>query len=876
MSEKTNEENYTCNFNDDDIKHYNSLISDKNIIVLNEGFFEQFHKFIREVAKSNSIAESEKSDRMEIITLRNLKKDGNDDIIVINSVAKRKYILPNSKKEHNPIHSVIVVPSESQEDAEHNYSKIFTYLFTGFNQINDFKRFTPEISILQRFNKQDNESVRRIILSSNLMKNYYSPSFRFYQKGVYRIVTLTFLNSIVTVKPNQKSLINGIIIINNQQLLGYFLNNSIFKSKAILREPYMKASCHDAFINLLSVNPEDVSPLTLLSNTDCKNAATQVAAMLNWKNCYVSPYDIAKQQLKLAYSQDIIISDGLQKKIPKLFKQKSGKYIYEVFWKSCSGEFLKMVDEEHMETNLKYKPQTINLKDRLKNGLNVLETIEGALMNLWISSFCAEYEQFNGLVLQTLNTIVINLFGLNRLIGDEINLENITLKPELEQLSIEFGGFVKRIIENSFETTSQEGLKILSIMSSTISPTLISSVTDKEFNDIHFGVFYAIDRLFNDPTFSKMLFLMLLAYHDAYTCGSSMFVQKRKLKKQFPFDKNTIVKYCNGNDSMRYSLRSIMNDIVKNDTISFNNYIDVANILTLTPYTIIFQTSISKKAEIYRCYKILSILEGEPHKTAAITYLNNIWKSNIMKLPWTSFALMDTSVIYGRKSNVRVDAITSRNVYGRSIREDIEMLLKQFHIFNPYDASDDSMLKKDIKELYGSDYEYVYFNRFKKIESSIEELRISFRDVRFGNGFLYSVSANEPDNLLNNPVVGHYSTIPEMEYDIVSGGDSKMIPMKLEKKTFKVPYLNMVGKDFHTHYVVCDTGDANGNATKSTYEFVELCKTYPQYVKRCLAGDGRTPSNKFYCRISFREISDVYPVIKYLDGELRTNIKPIK
>ena len=242
-----------------------------------------------------------------------------------------------------------------------------------------------------------------------------------------------------------------------------------------------------------------------------------------------------------------------------------------------------------------------------------------------------------------------------------------------------------------------------------------------------------------------------------------------------------------------------------------------------------------------------------------------------MKLPWTSFALMDTSVIYGRNSSVRVDAITSRNVYGRSIREDIEMLLKQFHIFNPYDASDDSMLKKDIKELYGSDYEYVYFNRFKRVDLSIEDLRISFRDVRFGNGFLYSVSANEPDNLLNNPVVGHYSTIPEMEYDIASGGDSKMIPMKLEKKTFKVPYLNMVGKDFHTHYVVCDTTN-----TDFTNAFVELCKTYSQYVKRCIAGDGRTLSNKFYCRISFREISDVYPVIKYLDGELRMNIKSIK
>lgn len=871
MSEKTNEKNYTYNFNDDDIEHYNSLISGKNIIVLNEGFFGQFHKFIREVAKSNSIAESEKSDRMEIVTLRNLKKDGNDDIIVINSVAKQKYILPNSKKEHNPIQSVIVVPSKSQVNQEHNYSKIFTYLFTGFDQINDFKRFTPEISILQRFNKQDNDSFRRIILSNNLLRHFYSPSFRFYQKGVYRIIPLKLLNSITTVKSNQQSLINGIIIMNNQQLLGYFLNSFIFKSKAILREPSLKASCHDSFTNLFSMNPNDVSPLTLLSQSDYKNSATQVAAMLNWKNCYVSPYKIANKQLKLAYSQDIIISDGLQKKAPKLFKQKDGKYIYEVFWKSCAGEFLKMVDEEHLEMNLKYKPQTITLKYRLKNGLNILEIIEGALMNLWISSFCAEYEHFNGLVLQALNMIVINLFGLNRLIGDEINLESITLKPELEQLAIEFGGFVKRIIENSFETTSQEGIKILSIMSSTISPTLISSVTDKEFNDIHFGVFYVIDRLFNDPTFSKMLFLMLLAYQEAYTCGASMFIQRRMLKKQFPYDKNTILKYCNENDKMRYSLRSIMNDIVRNDTISFNNYIDVANILSLTPYTIIFQTSISKKAEIYRCYKILSILEGEPHKTTAITYLNNIWKSNIMKLPWTSFALMDTSVIYGRNSSVRVDAITSRNVYGRSIKEDIEILLKQFHIFNPYDASDDSMLKKDIKELYGSDYEYVYFNRFKRVDLSIEDLRISFRDVRFGNGFLYSVSANEPDNLLGNAVVGHYSTIPEMEYDIISGGDSKMIPMKLDKKMFKVPYLNMVGKDFHTHYVVCDTTNTN-----FTNDFVELCKTYSQYVKRCLAGDGRTLSNKFYCRISFREISDVYPVIKYLDGELRMNIKPIK
>ena len=130
MSEKTNEKNYTCNFNNDDIEHYNSLISDKNIIVLNEGFFEQFHKFIREVAKSNSIAESEKSDRMEIITLRELKNTFDED--------ERVRELLN--------HSVIVVPSKSQENAEHNYSKIFTYLFTGFDQINDFKRFTPEIS----------------------------------------------------------------------------------------------------------------------------------------------------------------------------------------------------------------------------------------------------------------------------------------------------------------------------------------------------------------------------------------------------------------------------------------------------------------------------------------------------------------------------------------------------------------------------------------------------------------------------------------------------------------------------------------------------------------------------------------------------------
>ena len=863
MTEET-KENYTWNFDKDkDVREYNNLIDSKNIFSLNQGFFETFATFIKEVINSNSFATFKKLDRMEIVTLGTLgtlKNKYGDTTFVMQKINENK--------------TTVIYPTRQGNE---NYSVIFSELFKQFDQINDFKRFTPEIAILQRFNKQDNDSMRRIILSNNRLSHFYSPSFRFYQKGVYRIVPLAFLNSITTVKSRQTPLINGIIIMNNQQLLGYYLNNSIFRTKAILREPLTTASCHDAFMRLISMNPNDVSPLTLLSHLDYKYAVTKVAAMLRWNNCYVTPYDIAKKQLKLAYLQDIIISDGLQRKIPKVFKQRIEKHVYEVFWKSCAGEFLTLLDEEHLETTLKYKPQTITLKERLKNGLNILETIEGALMNLWISSFCAEYERFNGLVLQAINTIVINIFGLNHLIGDEINLESITLKPELEQLAIEFGGFVKRIIENSFETTSQEGLRILSIMSSTISPTLISSVTDKEFNDIHFGVFYVIDRLFNDPTFSKMLFLMLLAYQEAYTCGASMFIQKRKLKKQFPFDKNTIIKYCNWNDSMRYSLRSIMNDIVKNDSISFNNYVDVANILTLTPYTIIFQTSISKKAEIYRCYKILSILEGEPHKTAAITYLNNIWKSNIMKLPWTSFALMDTSVIYGTKSNVRVDALTSKNVYGRSIREDIEILLKQFHIFNPYDASDDSMLKKDIKELYGNDYEYVYFNR--RIGSTIEELRISFRDVRFGNGFLYSVSANEPDNLLNNTVVGHYSTIPEMEYDIVSGGDSKVIPMKLDKKTFKVPYLNSVERTTHIHYVVCNLGDKPNKDILN--EFEELSRMYPQYVKRGhpLIGTKLNINqfnNIFFCKVIFRKISAPYSAIKYLDGDLRMNIKPVK
>ena len=688
--------------------------------------------------------------------------------------------------------------------------------------------FMPTTVLYQHLNSQDNDSIYRLFNNRLLMRGFYSYSIN-YPEGIYRIIPQYILNNITV--SNSKDNILCAIMLNNQLNFGYFLNSSIFNHKGIFEKPNKNSICYNTFIALIEKNLTIKSPLETYKNEFDKNEIIYKTSELSriksddklqtilrilcdnlgFRSSNYSINKIAKRQLRLCYQQKLLYSHSnfnkysknksknlsIKEELKNIDNKKSNrnieiyeqminnKYIKTYFWNSCAGECIESI-------NSKSQYETVQLNQKLNNGLEIIKNISDTLSELWIAQFAKESEYFDGMLFQVMNSIVVELFDLKRILNNNSNIENIKLDKELITLIKEYGLFIKRIMNEGIYTSSREGLRLISITESFVSPVLSSFVTTNEFKDIHFEVFYAIDELFSNCNFTRILFKFLLCYYNNYSAPNSIYKFNNRLTQVFPYKITTIKKLIKNNCNYKDFIKEI-----QNESYYWNNCIDVANIYLLTPFSMLALIATSKKSLMYRCLKIINILNTE-NKVSAITYLNNIWKANVLNMPWTNFQVLNKKIVYHDiKGNSRVNEIVMTDIDNISIKSLIEDYIK---IYKPFikDSIDTLLEKKlldSISNIYDRDYQYIYFNRAINDNINIDSIRIPFSDLRFSKyGYLFCSSNVQPKFLIENPICFHYSMIPEFEMSIVGASDALFINDNRHPVYYKFPYLVLYDK----------------------------------------------------------------------------------
>ena len=716
---------------------------------------------------------------------------------------------------------------------------------TGEVDMQDFKDFMPTTVLYQRGNQQDNDSVLRI-KSNRLLKGIFDKGIN-YKEGLFRIIPQTILNYLTSMRTRDN--INAGLILNNQLLFGYGLNSIIFKHEALLEKPKKNSICRDAFLMMINLEPGSKSPIETVSKSPgsyskvsedstetifktselsriksderFRIALRTTCERIGGKSRTFDSLKIAKRQIKYAYSQKLLWShknnESDRYPLNDIFDQTIGSHhVKTVFWNMICGEafpfsfstFSESSSGNDSETDssitsyLKHCSETVQINQRIKNGLDLIKSFANNLSELWIAQFSKEFEFFDGMLFQALNDFTIELFGLNRILNDKSNLKNLETDSELMSLIREYGMFIRRIISEGIATSSQEGLKLISITESFVSPVLSSFGSTSEFKDIHFEVFYAIDQFFTNPNFTRIIFRFLLCYYENYSAPDSIVRFDSKLQNQFPFKVKTIRLLRNGFNLKRSVLK--LNEL--NETFQFENLIDVANVFILSPFSILSQISASKKSFVYRCLKIVDHLNSS-EKTGAITYMNNIWKSKIINLPWTSFQTLNKKIIYPSvKGNSRVNELLMKNRSGESIKTTIEALLKNYKAFtkgnDEFDHAENSVLRL-ISGIFDKEYNFIYFNRSLTDEDNkkinIDSIRIPFSDLhflKFGFMFCSSDVLNRP--VTEHPICYHYSMVPEFEMETVATSDTIFTDDSRFPVFFKFPYIGLYSGFFTT------------------------------------------------------------------------------
>lgn len=794
----------------------------------------------------------------------------------------------------------INITKTGRESENNNNLKVIQRVLNSCITNNTNSEFFPMTVLYQHNNSQDNDSVYRIFNNKLLMNGFYSKSIN-YPEGIYRIIPQHILNASIV----QDSLdnINASIMLNNQLNFGYFLNCSIFNHKGILERPDKHSIAYNKFVSLIE---KDLSKKSILetfedeqkeqiiyktselsrvkSDEKLQIALRLVCDKLGFRNSDITITKIAKRQLKLAYSQKLLYSSNqhqllasfdnkssnqhsnkpnksTHKNKPKKTNNKNklkggafnsqsintqrtievyeqmvdNKYIKTAFWNSCCGECTDKIDKV-------LSIETIQLQQRVNNGLDVIKNITDSLSELWIASFSKEYSNFEGMLFQIMNSIVVELFDLKRILNNNTNLENLKMNDELIALIKEYGMLLKRIIDEGIYTSSKEGLKLISITESFISPVLSSFVTTNEFKDIHFEVFYALDILLSDSNFTRILFKFLLCYYENYSAADSIYRLNCRLTQTFPYKSSTIKKLANN----KYNFKAFIKEI-QPDSYQWANCIDVANIYLLSPFSILAQICTSKKALVYRCLKMINILNTE-NKVPAITYMNNIWKTNIINMPWTNFQILNKKILEAEsKGNSRVNEIMMTDLNGESIKNNIEEFIKSYISFDKdnIETSIERKLLNSISRIYDKDYYYIYFNRSLNEVDSIDDIRIPFNDIRFTKyGFMFCSSNIQQRPIMENPICYHYSMIPEFEMEVIGSSDGLFIKNNRHPVYYKFPYLTIYNISNRIFIHISITGKAN-----------------------------QSPNDDF--SIELKEPIDINPYIELCGNNIRTNIKPI-
>ena len=774
-------------------------------------------------------------------------------------------------KEITKFHKIYLDKNATTSDYYKNAKIIINIIESLLNYKTNIE-FLPTTILYQHLNSQDNDSVYRLFNNRLLMKDFYMPNTN-YPEGIYRLVSQYILNSCTMIDTIDN--INTAIILNNQLNFGYFLNNSIFKHKAIFEKPHKKSIAYDAFVALIERNVTMRSPLEVYENkfneteiiyktselsrikSDDKFQASlrNMCDYLGFRASDYSIMKIAKRQLKIAYSQKIIYSH-LNNQSKTKHKTKSyedeilelndtkykartietfeqmidKKYIKTYFWNSCCCECID-------EIRIKNQIETIQLNQRVSNGLELIKNISNALSELWIASFAKEFNDFDGMLFQALNSIVVEIFDLKRILNNNTNLENIKLDTELISLIKEYGLFIKRVIDEGIYTTSKEGLRLISITESFVNPLLSSFVTTTEFKDIHFEVFYVIDELFSNANFTRILFKFLLCYYNNYSAADSVYRFNTSLTQMFPYKASTIKRIIDNKCNFKEFIKEI-----QSESYYWQSCIDIANIYLLTPFSMLATIATSRKSLMYRCLKILNILNTE-NKVSSITYLNNIWKANVMRMPWTNFQVLNKKIVNNDvKGNSRVNEIIMTDSTNTSIKELIEKYVADYVPFikNELNNTLEDRLLNAISKIYDKDYNYIYFNRSLSADVSIDAIRISFNDLRFSKyGYLFCVSNVQPKAIVETPICFHYSMIPEFEMSVVGTSDGIYINDNRHPVYYKFNHITIFDKS-DKYLVPVASGniksDENNEISAESADFIleiKASKGLNPYIELC-------------------------------------------
>ena len=757
-----------------------------------------------------------------------------------------------------------------------------------------FREYMPDTILYQRYNGQDNDSIYRI-KSNTLLNGLYDKNIT-YRTGLYRIIEPVVLNKLTSVRT--KDNINCGLILNNQLLFGYFLNSVIFSTEGIIEKPKKKSIAYEPFVLMMNRETGKKSPiesyeddngneniiyktseLSRIKSDDHFQTALRICCDHLGYSFGFTPLKIAKRQIKLAYGQKLLYSFKESNKVikkeytvNKVYEQIIGtSHIKTFYWNMCCGESFTNTYLDNEDKSF----ETIQLNQRVENGLKLLKTITNSFSELWIVQYTEEFEHFQGILFQILNTIVVEVFDLQRLLNDKQNLEELIMDPDLISIIKEFGEFIKRILKEGINTTSYEGLKIISITNSFVSPVVSSFGSINEFKDIHFEVFYVIDQLFNNRNFTRILFRFLSCYYKNYSSPESILKFKSKLSKQFPYRFSTLKKLSDG-----YNLKEaikLINDV--NECYLYNNLIDIANVFYLSPFSVLSQISLSSKSMVYRCLK-MSYYLNSTDKNGAITYMNNIWKSRIVNMPWTSFQVYNKKIVNsGTKGNSRLADINMFDVNGDSIKLVLEKLVKEYKIFIKGDESLTSIeykLLRMIENIYDNDYNFIYFNREltndgdRKI--TMDSIRIPFTDLKFSKfGFMFCSSSVQPKPIIEFPICYHYSMIPELEMELVGVSDSIYTKDNKHPVHYKFPYIAIYDKPTHLHQINFDTECTEKTGYESIYKEKAAEEKTKKYKRHFLPEDIKSSFN-----IYIGEFTKFNPYIELCGLESRRNISPLK
>lgn len=186
-------------------------------------------------------------------------------------------------------------------------------------------------------------------------------------------------------------------------------------------------------------------------------------------------------------------------------------------------------------------------------------------------------------------------------------------------------------------------------------------------------------------------------------------------------------------------------------TFMFDSLFAIANVYLLSPFSIIGMASQSKLSIRWRCAKIYRYYTVGNNK--AITYLNNMYKSNILKLPWTCFPL------YVSDTN-KLESLSVRTSTGN-------IPIETIHKYALGTMSVTRYLFEDVKSMFMPKNKYKMINFTKPI---------SFSDFRFCKyGYVIPLSTGKENPITIAFICYHYYMDKYSEMYILSDSDSSML-----------------------------------------------------------------------------------------------------